>query len=123
MQRAIDELIALGKNPDVILVDAMPLQKEGAIVHSFIKGDAKSQVIAAASILAKCARDRHMSELDKIYPGYGLAKHKGYPTKAHLNALEALGPCEEHRRTYGPVVRKKQEMSSGLIQSEFKFAN
>lgn len=104
MHRAIDELMArTQKFPDQILVDAMPLERDQATVHAIIKGDSKSQLIAAASILAKCERDRHMKQLHEIYPGYGFDKHKGYPTKAHVDALKLLGPCSEHRRNYGPV--------------------
>ncbi|MBQ9779308.1 MAG: ribonuclease HII, partial [Clostridia bacterium] len=65
-----------------------------------IKGDAKSQTIAAASILAKVSRDRLMEELDKKYPEYGFAKHKGYGTKAHMDALREHGPCEIYRTKF-----------------------
>ena len=65
-----------------------------------IKGDAKSQSIAAASIVAKVTRDRMMDEFDSIYPGYEFSKNKGYGTKAHRDALKAIGPCEIHRRTF-----------------------
>ena len=65
-----------------------------------VKGDRLSASIAAASILAKVSRDRVMVELDRRYPQYGFAKHKGYPTKAHKAAIAALGPCPEHRRSY-----------------------
>lgn len=65
-----------------------------------IKGDSRSANIAAASILAKVARDRYMIALDKIYPEYGFARHKGYPTKAHYEALRKCGPCPIHRRTF-----------------------
>jgi ribonuclease HII len=106
MYRAIDALVeSHKKEPDQILVDAMPLSRLGAEVHAIIKGDSLSQVIAAASILAKCERDRYMKALDLVYPGYGFAKHKGYPTKAHFQALEALGPCIEHRQSFAPVAR------------------
>ena len=70
-----------------------------------VKGDAKSLLIAAASILAKTARDADCLRLEALYPGYGFAKHKGYPTKAHLDALRRLGPCPEHRRSFGPVAQ------------------
>lgn len=69
-----------------------------------VKGDSKSVTIAAASVLAKVARDRHMVALDQQYPGYGLAGHKGYPTATHLAALRQLGPCPEHRRSFRGVV-------------------
>ena len=68
-----------------------------------IKGDAKVAAISAASILAKVTRDREMVALDAQYPGYGLAKHKGYPTKAHLDALSKNGPNELYRRSFKPV--------------------
>lgn len=68
-----------------------------------IDGDAKSLVIAAASILAKVTRDRHMKKLDQQYPGYGFAGHKGYGTAKHLAALRTLGPCPEHRKTFAPI--------------------
>lgn len=68
-----------------------------------VKGDARSRVIAAASVLAKEHRDRELHRLDGLYPGYGLAKHKGYPTAAHMRALEALGPAPVHRMSYAPV--------------------
>ncbi len=68
-----------------------------------IDGDAKSLVIAAASIIAKVTRDRYMGELDKLYPGYGFAGHKGYGTAKHMQALRELGPCKEHRRSFAPV--------------------
>ena len=68
-----------------------------------IKGDAKSLFIAAASILAKTARDEDCFRLEREYPGYGFAKHKGYPTPEHMKALAKLGPCPEHRRSFGPV--------------------
>lgn len=68
-----------------------------------IDGDAKSLAIAAASIIAKVTRDRYMNLLDQLYPGYGFAGHKGYGTAKHLNALRTLGPCREHRSSFGPV--------------------
>jgi ribonuclease HII len=68
-----------------------------------VKVDARSLSIAAASILAKTARDAKMRELDAQYPGYGFAQHKGYPVKEHVAALTRLGACEEHRRSFGPV--------------------
>jgi ribonuclease HII len=79
-----------------------------------VKGDAKSLFIAAASILAKTARDADCRRLESLYPGYGFAQHKGYPTKAHLAALAALGPCPEHRRSFGPVAQQ-------TVQATFDF--
>lgn len=70
---------------------------------SVVKGDSRSMLIAAASILAKTARDAYCVEMEAKYPGYGFAKHKGYPTAAHISALQRLGPCSEHRRSFVPV--------------------
>jgi ribonuclease HII len=73
--------------------------------RAIVRGDSRVAAISAASILAKVARDREMVELDRRYPGYGLAQHKGYPSKAHIAALEALGPTPQHRRSFAPVRR------------------
>jgi ribonuclease HII len=72
-------------------------------VHAVVKGDAKVQAIAAASILAKVHRDRLCLQLHERYPQYGFAGHKGYPTAEHLHALRAHGACAEHRRSFAPV--------------------
>lgn len=85
-----------------VLVDAMPLDID-IDTTSIIKGDAKSITIAAASVIAKVTRDRLMIELDHKYPMYGFGKHKGYPTKQHLEAIETYGLIEGYRKTYGPV--------------------
>lgn len=85
-----------------VLVDAMPLELDIPST-SIIKGDSKSISIAAASVIAKVTRDRMMYELDEKYPEYGFGKHKGYPTKAHLEALNEYGLIEGYRKTYGPV--------------------
>lgn len=92
-----------------ILVDGLPV-KTLPNSTNVIKGDAKSLFIAAASILAKTARDEDCFRLERKYPGYGFAKHKGYPTPEHLKALAKLGPCPEHRRSFGPV----SQMELGL---------
>lgn len=86
--------------PDLLLVDAvtipaMPMKQVG-----IVKGDAKSVSIAAASILAKVTRDRMMVEYDSLYPEYGFAKHKGYGSKMHIEAIQEYGPCPIHRRTF-----------------------
>lgn len=73
--------------------------------QAVVGGDALEPCIGAASILAKVARDRYMAELDTRHPGYGFARHKGYPTPEHLKALARLGPCPEHRRSFAPVRR------------------
>ena len=85
-----------------VLVDAMPMDID-IDTTSIIKGDAKSITIAAASVIAKVTRDRMMIELDHKYPMYGFGKHKGYPTKQHLEAIETYGLIEGYRKTYGPV--------------------
>ena len=97
MRRAADEVGA-----EHILVDGLPVKTLPHAVN-VVKGDAKSLLIAAASILAKTARDADCLRLEALYPGYGFAKHKGYPTKDHMEALSRLGPCPEHRRSFGPV--------------------
>ena len=84
------------------LVDGLPVSTLPHAVN-VVKGDAKSLLIAAASILAKTSRDAYCKEMDAKYPGYGFAQHKGYPTEAHFAALRALGPCPEHRHSFGPV--------------------
>ena len=100
-------IIAINKvkkqiNLEHVLVDAMPLDID-IPTTSIIKGDAKSISIAAASVIAKVTRDRMMYELDKKYPQYGFAKHKGYPTKAHIEAINKYGIIEGYRKTYSPV--------------------
>ena len=86
-----------------ILVDGLPVPSLPFPSKNLVKGDAKSLFIAAASILAKTARDAYCMEMDTRFPGYGFAVHKGYPTPAHLAALARLGPCPEHRQSFGPV--------------------
>ena len=85
-----------------LLTDAMPLELD-IPVTKIIKGDAKSITIAAASIIAKVTRDRMLEELDKKYPMYGFKNHKGYPTKAHIEAMHKYGLIEGYRKSYGPV--------------------
>ena len=92
-----NERIVLDSKCQVVLTDAMKLQLENYTVYPIIKGDQKSCSIAAGSILAKVTRDHIMDEYDAIYPQYGFKKHKGYPTKAHLQALQQFGPCPIHR--------------------------
>ena len=86
-----------------MLSDAMPLPACTLPVEPLVKGDMKSVSIAAASILAKVTRDHIMKQYDERYPQYGFARHKGYPTKAHLQALHEYGVLPIHRRSYGPV--------------------
>src|ERR1041384_5011233 len=102
MRRAVEGLSA---NPDFVLVDARKIPGCAAPQRGIIHGDMLSASIAAASIIAKTTRDAHMCELDRIYPGYGLAAHKGYPTPAHYRALRELGASPIHRRSFAPVRR------------------
>lgn len=103
----------LTPRPDHIFVDGNKLLP-GCFCDctAIIKGDARVSEISAASILAKVERDRQMIALHEQYPQYGFAGHKGYPTKAHFAALEAHGPCPEHRRSFGPVARVLEVVSS-----------
>lgn len=89
-----------------ILVDGLPVPSLPFPSRNIVKGDAISLFIAAASILAKTARDAYCMEMESRYPGYGFAEHKGYPTPAHLAALKRLGPCPEHRFSFAPVAEQ-----------------
>jgi len=115
MRRAADQVGAAHA-----LVDGLPV-KTLPEARSVVKGDAKSLLIAAASILAKTTRDADCLRLERLYPGYGFAKHKGYPTAAHLAALARLGPCPEHRMSFGPVAEAAGRLhaASGSCASEF----
>lgn len=100
MRRAVE---ALGVRPEFILVDGNYAFDLGAPVRTVVGGDGVSCSIAAASILAKTARDRLMVEMDARHPGYGFADHKGYGAPAHLDALSRLGPCAIHRMSWAPI--------------------
>ena len=100
MKRAVENLHI---QPTHALVDGNQAPNLACPVTTIIKGDESEAAIAAASILAKVARDREMQEMDRLYPGYGFAKHKGYPTKLHQQALLVLGPCNIHRYSFKPV--------------------
>lgn len=100
MRRAVEGLALV---PQHLLIDARRLKELAIPQERIVKGDSLSLSIAAASILAKTARDAFMRELDGAHPGYGFAKHKGYPVKEHLAALTRLGACAVHRRSFGPV--------------------
>lgn len=117
---ALRALEQLSVAPEALLTDYLRLEAEWRRYHSKTlpkmpcpqtsfrcppKADQNSPTVAAASILAKVARDRYMQALEHRYPGYGFAQHKGYGTAQHLDALERLGPCEEHRRTFAPVAQ------------------
>jgi ribonuclease HII len=94
----------LKQQPDFVMIDGNRIPADLSInAEAVVKGDDRVTCISAASIIAKVARDNEMVEMDNIYPGYGLAKHKGYPTKVHIEALQTLGVTEIHRRTFGPL--------------------
>lgn len=97
MKRACDKLSV---RPDLALVDGNRMPSLGVKTQTIIKGDSLSASIAAASILAKVSRDRLMLEIDRIFPQYGFAKHKGYGTQLHVEMLKRYGPCEVHRKTF-----------------------
>lgn len=102
MQRAV---AGLHITPRLALIDGNRCPQLAVPSAAVVKGDSKVPAIAAASILAKVSRDREMQALDRQYPGYGIAGHKGYPTALHLEALQRLGPTPVHRRSFGPVRR------------------
>jgi len=104
MKRAVEALLPA---PDFLLIDALTIEWPGP-QRGIIKGDAQVECIAAASILAKTSRDACMRLMDRQYPGYGLARHKGYPTREHQAALRRLGATELHRQTYAPVAAATQ---------------
>ncbi|MBI2396477.1 MAG: ribonuclease HII [Xanthomonadales bacterium] len=101
-----DALRGLAATPDEALIDGNKLPRDlPCPARAIVDGDALIAEISAASILAKVHRDRLLVELDAVHPGYGFAAHKGYPTAEHLAALERLGPCPAHRRSFAPVKR------------------
>lgn len=100
MQRAI---AGLDPKPTAAMVDGNQSPRLECRVTTVVGGDRLIPAISAASILAKVIRDAEMTALDARYPGYGFAKHKGYPTPAHIRALQELGPCPQHRRSFAPV--------------------
>lgn len=93
----------LEPSAEAVLIDAVKLPDLSCPWQAIINGDALSASIAAASVIAKVERDRIMTMLDSKYPGYGFAKHKGYGTKDHMQALRQLGPCPEHRQSFEPM--------------------
>ncbi len=105
MHRAVNQITPL---PDYLLVDGFEIAGCPLPQCRIIKGDCRSQSIAAASIMAKVTRDRIMDELDGQYPQYGFARHKGYGTSEHLDAIARCGPCPHHRRSFAPFARSLQ---------------
>ena len=106
MRRAIEDLTTrLGAWPDKALIDGNRCPELPITAEAIVKGDTKEPAISAASILAKVTRDRQMQALHERHPQYGFAQHMGYPTEAHLAALQNFGVCSEHRRSFAPVRR------------------
>ncbi len=103
MQRAVAGLSVV---PTEALIDGNRVPKGLTVAgRAIVGGDALEACISAASILAKVSRDREIESLGALYPGYGFAQHKGYPTAQHLEALKRLGPCPVHRKSFGPVIK------------------
>jgi ribonuclease HII len=96
---------ALKLEPDVVLIDGLPVPRFPLPQQALVKGDSLSLSIAAASVIAKVTRDRLMLEAAKEYPQYGFEKHKGYGTRQHMAALEKHGPCPLHRRSFAPIAQ------------------
>ncbi len=102
--RAMAEAVeSLGQAPDCVLVDGNKTPKIPYRLHSVIDGDAQSFSVACASVVAKVTRDRLMAVMDDLYPQYGFARHKGYGTREHAQALKEHGPCKIHRKSFEPV--------------------
>lgn len=114
MERAV---AALSIQPGHVYVDGNRLPNLPMAATAVVGGDALIAEIAAASILAKVSRDAELVALDERFPGYGFAGHKGYPSRAHLEALERLGPCPEHRRSFAPV-RARLERAAGSAEGD-----
>ena len=104
----------LGLEPGHLLLDFIHVKECPYTYDAIVKGDSRSYSIAAASNVAKVTRDKIMVEADEAYPGYNFALHKGYPTKAHFDRLDELGPCPIHRRSFGPVARSNMSRNIGI---------
>lgn len=111
MRRAV---LALDPAPAHALIDGNRCPELPCTAEAIVKGDATEPAISAASILAKVARDREMVALDRAFPDYGFAGHKGYPTADHLAALQRVGPCAHHRQSFAPVRRLLEQMQTDL---------
>jgi ribonuclease HII len=111
MRRAVE---SLNTQPEHTLVDGNRCPDLSCSCEAIIKGDQTVQVISAASIIAKVARDREMVEMDALYPGYGFLSHKGYPTKLHIASLRELGVSPIHRKSFGPVKKALADANKAL---------
>jgi len=107
MQSALDQLVP---RPQHVLIDGLRIKWLPYAQTALVQGDCKSYSVAAASVLAKVTRDRLMREYESVYPGYGFAKHKGYPTPQHLAAINSLGACPIHRRSFSPFRPVEREL-------------
>ncbi len=117
MRRAVS---MLSVKPDLILVDGNKAYGFASPAEAVVKGDGKSLSIAAASVLAKVTRDRLCASLDRIYPQYGFAKHKGYPTKDHMVAVFEYGPCPEHRTSFLSFLDTKRDFLLSALEEKNK---
>ncbi|MGH1372826.1 MAG: ribonuclease HII [Cellvibrionaceae bacterium] len=108
MTRAVE---GLPIRPEHVWVDGNKIPKWDFAAEAVVKGDSRVAAISAASILAKVTRDREMVAFDEVYPGYGFAGHKGYPTKVHMEAVDRLGVTPIHRRSFGPIKAKLEQIA------------
>ena len=118
----LDAAAQLRPTPDALLLDYIPIRECPYPYRTIVKGDAKSRSIAAASILAKTARDAVMQDADRHYPGYGFARHKGYATALHLRQLRELGPTPLHRRSFAPLRQARLPAEESGIASAAVYA-
>lgn len=106
-------LAGLAKNPDIALIDGLPVKGLSLPHEALVKGDGLSLSIAAASVIAKVTRDRIMATIDEEFPDYGFIRHQGYGTREHLEALRKHGPCRHHRRSFQPVSQLSLPLEDG----------
>ncbi len=109
---------SLAEVPDIALVDGLPVKGLPVPHEALVKGDGLSLSIAAASVIAKVTRDRFMAKIDSEFPAYGFAKHQGYGTRQHLEALRKHGPCRYHRRSFQPVSQLTLQAGDGNQRRE-----
>lgn len=116
MRRALQALTLSGVMPSAVLVDGDDPPLFEVPTRALIDGDARAYAVSAASIVAKVTRDRMMAELDGVHPGYGFARHKGYGTSQHAEALIRLGPCPCHRATFAPVTLALESRRTQVLE-------